>query len=179
MSKVVVCSDIHGDEVALEGVFEFVRQRGVDLVLCAGDVGLENPMVGHLLRNRPCGFVCVRGNCDSPFDFVEADLPVAPMCRSLKVNGRDVFLQHGHVDLLDFALGEGSIVISGHTHVGSLQKVNGLYYLNPGSVSRPRGRSERSIALIEEKSISLLRMEDFGVISCLALRDNGPKVLQN
>jgi len=44
---------------------------------------------------------------------------------------------------------EANIVLFGHTHVPYLEKVGGVWFMNPGSPTYPRGGSRPGYGLIE------------------------------
>ena len=49
----------------------------------------------------------------------------------------------------------GDIFLSGHTHVGSIEKIQGKIIANPGSISKPRGGSKKSYITIDKDKIAL------------------------
>ncbi len=57
-------------------------------------------------------------------------------------------MSHGHI-VSEPEYGHYDVVITGHTHITSLKKIGDTVCLNPGSASRPRGRSGASYATIE------------------------------
>lgn len=92
--------------------------------------------------------VNVKGNCDfstnTPYDRLE------------EVCGKKIFLTHGHrygVKENLFRLrykaleAQADIVLYGHTHIGQIDFEEGIWYINPGSVSQPRD-GDRSFAII-------------------------------
>ena len=52
----------------------------------------------------------------------------------------------------------GDVLISGHTHMPLAKKENGLWLINPGSTSWPRGGSKRSYAVvtIDDKNVDVM-----------------------
>lgn len=62
MTKAIVLSDLHGDEESLRAVMAM----DADLLMFAGDLGLKNPSVAMVLRNRSVPFVSVRGKLRQP-----------------------------------------------------------------------------------------------------------------
>lgn len=163
MGIAVVVSDIHGDEKALESVFCKALEIGASTIFCAGDLGLWNPALISILQCRPLPFICVRGNCDSPWDYDAAQLPIAPLYRSQKFGSHEIFITHGDRFSLPEDAGlsseKGMVIITGHTHVPSLSEADGRFYLNPGSVSRPRGRYRASYATLDDEAVSVLELE--------------------
>jgi predicted phosphodiesterase len=67
MPRIIVCSDVHGNVVALEAVLADIRQKGwPDALFVAGDLALSGPRPAEavaLLRSIP-GARFVKGNCD-------------------------------------------------------------------------------------------------------------------
>ncbi len=65
--RIVVCSDVHGNVVALEAVLQDIRRRAApDALIVAGDLALSGPRPAEalaLLRSLDAAFVM--GNCDS------------------------------------------------------------------------------------------------------------------
>ena len=75
----------------------------------------------------------------------------------LKVPGRVLLpvviqpdLTHGHHrDEAAKTLAPGNILLYGHTHVPDFTETDGVYYVNPGSVSIPKEGSRHSYLLFE------------------------------
>ena len=65
----------------------------------------------------------------------------------LHCDGLDLYLTHGHKWSPDNlpALREGTVFLSGHTHVKLDAEQNGIRCLNPGSVSIPKDGSHSCI----------------------------------
>ena len=53
----------------------------------------------------------------------------------------------------------GEIFLSGHTHVGIIEKVGDKIIANPGSISKPRGGSKKSYIIIDEENIELKTLD--------------------
>ncbi|MDY4889068.1 MAG: YfcE family phosphodiesterase [Sphaerochaetaceae bacterium] len=173
MSVTIILSDVHGDETSLNAVLLKAEKADASGILFAGDLGLASPGIMMLLKYRNIPFVCVRGNCDSPWDYQDASLPIAPLYRLMTACGRSVFITHGDRYCCPEDVGlpaeKGMIVITGHTHVPDLSFHDDIYWLNPGSISRPRGRSKASYAIIDDRSIRILGLEDDSCIASIEL----------
>jgi putative phosphoesterase len=66
--KIALISDIHGNDVALEAVLEDIARRGVDQIICLGDVIALGPQPRQVLdRLQALGCPCVLGNHDEDF----------------------------------------------------------------------------------------------------------------
>ena len=70
----------------------------------------------------------------------------------LFLNGRTVYLTHGHVinkeKTIPFV--QGGILLHGHTHIPACEDCGGFWYLNPGSVSIPKNGSKHSYMTCED-----------------------------
>ena len=60
------------------------------------------------------------------------------------------------------------MLIHGHTHVRAAQKKEAYYFLNPGSVSIPKGDGVRGY-MVYEDGVFTLKNLDGGVLATLAL----------
>jgi putative phosphoesterase len=63
--RIALISDIHGNEIALRGVINSIRQQGADEIVCLGDVatlGVAPGEVLDMLRSQGCP--CIAGNHD-------------------------------------------------------------------------------------------------------------------
>lgn len=159
--KIAVFSDTHGSLTALARVREHLL--GIDCFAHCGD-GLTE--LDELSRTFHSGYVFVRGNCD-PYSEI-------PLERTVTWNGVRVLLLHGHtvsgkMNLYYRAKSQDcSLVLYGHSHTASCEQHDGIWFVNPGSLSRPRGMKPGSCALI-----SL----DGGITQVEILYTNGTKDL--
>lgn len=141
MARVGVFSDTHG---RLDALPEFLERLGqLDSVFHLGDC-VEDAL--QLAMRLNSGFVSVRGNCD-PF-------AQAPLEQVIEWNGHRILLLHGHLYPGRLALWYKAkqencdVVCSGHTHVGSVERYDGILMVNPGSLSRPRDGKGPSCAIL-------------------------------
>jgi len=114
----------------------------VDHIVHAGDVGSESVLL-ELEGIAPV--TVVRGNTDPSY------LGVALPDRATPVLGGIRFaVVHEPAALHNWALPSDTVVVvTGHTHRPALGTDAGVLYLNPGSVSHPRGHEGRTIAIVE------------------------------
>lgn len=148
-----VISDIHG-QLSAEA---YKALQGSDYILCAGDS--ENRMVlAELETIAPT--ICVRGNCDR-YDLGPRVKDIA----SPILGGVRFRMVHRPEDI-GTVPEDVHVVIHGHTHVPREQYgKNGVLFLNPGSPSRPRGGSHKSLArlFVDEgkvKSVEFIDLEE-------------------
>lgn len=169
VQKVVITSDIHSNIDALKFIIDVCKEEKATLLLIAGDLEPSSLNFSILLQNAPCRCVCVRGNCDSLWSFKDYSLPCPPICTLQDYNGKNIFIYHGHcyVDP-PISLNQGDIIINGHTHVPLLEKRDGIIYLNPGSLAKPRNIEGATYAIIYDDIIEI-RKTNHKVIKSLKL----------
>ena len=98
-------------------------------------IAMLNPLKQELL--------CVRGNCDTEVDQMVLEFPILADYCFLELDGQTIFATHGH----HFnpqnppMLKDGDILLNGHTHIPANQNMGDYIYMNPGSVSIPKGNS--------------------------------------
>lgn len=136
-------SDTHGDVSIIEQVRAFYPL--MDVIIHCGDSELSHDHV--TLKD----VMIVGGNCDRDKHFAEEIV--------LPVDGSKVYITHGHLynvkhSILNLSYRaqevDADIVLFGHSHVLGAEIVNGILFVNPGSLLLPRGRKEKSFAIIEK-----------------------------
>jgi putative phosphoesterase len=139
-----VISDTHG-LVRPEVIEAF---RGVELIIHAGDVG--RPEVLTALQ-AVAPVVAVRGNVDrGEWAKKLPETEVVQLGRFLFYALHDV-----HKLDLDPAAAGFCAVISGHSHRPSVEELNGVLFLNPGSAGPGRFKLPVGVALLHLKDNSL------------------------
>lgn len=132
--KVLIVSDNHKDEYNLEELINMYENE-IDLWLHCGDSEFS---IDHPLWDT---YKTVRGNMDW-----ESQLPSV---RMETLEDTTFGLLHGHRHQVKFSLdamadvaaeNNASIIFYGHTHVAAVDKQAGVYFINPGSISQPRGQ---------------------------------------
>jgi len=160
--KILVLSDVHGNARTLQTALDSFEKE-CDLILMCGDYlnhGPRNPLtegwepkkVVEILKQRKNKITGVRGNCDAEVDEMLLTFPMMAPYANVFVEGKRIFAHHGHLytkeQLLEL-VPEGSIVVSGHTHVTVLEKSDGLVWFNPGSMTLPKCDDGQTCGLIE------------------------------
>ena len=110
------------------------RHRDADAVLFCGD-GADD--IAQMQRLFPeTAFYSVRGNCDFGC--------AAPLEQVLDLGGARILMAHGHTLHVKFGLWQAkqaarekkaNLLLFGHTHEALSEYDDGLYIVNPGSIS--------------------------------------------
>lgn len=161
--KYMILSDLHGSAFWCRRALDAFREEGAERLLLLGDLlyhGPRNDLPGEyapkqvipLLNDLSDRIFCVRGNCDTEVDQAVLGFPLLADYALLKVNGRVLFATHGHrwnASRLP-SLQPGDVLLHGHTHVPSWEEKDGIYVLNPGSVSLPKCGSCHGYMTLED-----------------------------
>ena len=93
----------------------------------------------------------VRGNCDAEVDQMVLGFPCLADYAEFEENGLRLFLSHGHLyDPYLFSHYKADVYFSGHTHIFTAEtNVDGVYCLNPGSTSLPKGGNPPTFGIYE------------------------------
>lgn len=141
--KLLIVSDSHG----LTDDLKEIKQKHfneISMMIHCGDSELEydHPSLD--------GFTTVRGNCDFDKSFAEELIE--------DIGSHKVFITHGHrysvkSTLLNLTyrakeLG-ANIVCFGHSHFLGAEIIDGILFINPGSIRLPRGREEKTYVIID------------------------------
>ncbi|GLC88376.1 metallophosphoesterase [Lysinibacillus piscis] len=140
--QMLVMSDTHRDS----GVIDKVRgyYPNADVLVHCGD--------SELAFSHPAleGMQKVEGNCDFDRAFPEEAV--------FEVGGTKIFVTHGHLFNVKMSLTSlnyrarelgAQIACFGHSHFLGAEMIGGILFLNPGSLLMPRGRKEKSFALVD------------------------------
>ena len=161
--KLMIASDLHGSAYYCEKMLERWKQEGADKLVLLGDLLYHGPrndlprdyapkQVIAMLSPLADKILCVRGNCEAEVDQMVLPFPVLADYAVLLVDGKTVYITHGHVinkaNPLPFA--KGDILLHGHTHVPTCEDCGGWYYVNPGSTSIPKEGSKHSYMTLED-----------------------------
>lgn len=119
--------------------------------------------------------LCVRGNCDTEVDQMVLDFPILSDTAWV-YDGEaklSLFMSHGHKYSPDDLppLTSGTVFLYGHTHVLGLYKVDGVTYINPGSVSLPKNNNPKTYG-VYEGGIFEIKELDGTVVKRFDLRKN-------
>lgn len=142
--KIFVISDTHGK---LDKVMEvWDRLTNVDLVIHLGDYEKDARYLEKVFETE---VISVKGNMDGSYS--DDDYKI------LETEYGKLLLTHGHMENvkmsplnLIYKAQELNckVALFGHTHQAVYEEVNGIYLVNPGSLSLPRDGSSGSYAVI-------------------------------
>lgn len=152
--KLLIASDIHGSAFWCEKLMQVLERERADKLILLGDLLYHGPrndlprgyapkQVIEMLSAQKDRILAVRGNCEAEVDQMVLPFSCMADCALLELDGITMYLTHGHLrspsDLPP--LKEGSVFLSGHTHVKLDEVRSGIRCVNPGSVSIPKDGS--------------------------------------
>lgn len=143
--KLLIASDIHGSINTTRKLIDLFNEGKFDYLVLLGDILYHGPRnqlpneynpkeVAILLNQYANNILCVKGNCDAEVDQMVLDFKIEPSIHMV-IDEYDCYLEHGH-HLSSYK--EGSIVLHGHTHIVRNETIDGVTYLNPGSITIPK-----------------------------------------
>ncbi len=167
--KILIVSDLHGRASSLKLLKKLLNDEKPDALLILGDFFAYGPRNGRPLDYDPWSLqkflsslslpsYGVKGNCDDEDEAVMIDY--APY-RSFYYQNKRFLMFHGDPLSLerikDF---RADVYLFGHTHFATLKRMNGFYYLNPGSLGYPKGGLPPSYGLLDKETIYLKNAEN-------------------
>ena len=161
--KILIASDIHGSSYYCGELVSAIERENPDRIILLGDILYHGPRndlpkeydpkkVIDMLNGYSEKILSVRGNCDSEVDQMVLDFPCLSEYSVLLEGNKTIFITHGHIFNSDNMpkIKAGDVLLHGHTHVTACEKLcNGVYYINPGSVSIPKNDTQRGYLLLE------------------------------
>ncbi len=139
---ILVVSDSHRLKQELVEIARHHRDEVTTFLHCGdSELGVSDPALAS--------YHVVRGNCDVFADF--------PKMLIVEADGLRICLVHGHKfdvkstlrDLQRTAKREGcQVACFGHSHETVAEEMDGVVMVNPGSIRLPRGRLEKTYALL-------------------------------
>ena len=152
--KLLIASDIHGSAYWCGRLCDELEKEHPDKLILLGDLLYHGPRndlprdyapkkVIPMLSALSQKIIAVRGNCEAEVDQMVLPFPCMADYAELLVDGKTFYLTHGHHANPQALppLPQGSVFLSGHTHVKLDKTVDGIRCLNPGSVSIPKDGS--------------------------------------
>lgn len=170
--KLLFLSDIHGVPSTLEAALKAGEGLGYDKIVLLGDLLYHGPRngvpnfydpvkVAKILNAHKHKIIAVRGNCDAEVDQMMFEFPMMSDYTVIDAGKETFFCTHGHLWNEENLppLGLGTVLAHGHTHIPvKLTLKCGLKVFNPGSVSLPKGGSERSFGYFDGNDYSVIEL---------------------
>ena len=170
--KILIASDLHGSAYWCGRLMERIDSENPDRIVLLGDLLYHGPRndlprdyapkeVIAMLSKLSERIIAVRGNCEAEVDQMVLPFPCMADYALLEADGVSMYLTHGHHHGPENlpALKEGTVLLSGHTHVKLDKVVDGIRCLNPGSVSIPKDGSN-SYMVFDNGAFQFCSLED-------------------
>lgn len=141
--RILVISDSHGSLRNIEKAIE--AQPDAKNIIFLGDGEKDIEEASYIYNDR--NFYVVKGNCDFFSNEKASDV--------VTINGTRIYFTHGNYmrdveNLVQSAKqGNAQIALYGHTHIAYTNYFDGVYVMNPGSITAPRDQSRGSYGIID------------------------------
>lgn len=165
--KILFVSDIHGSSYYAKKLKEIYFREQPDDIVVLGDLYYHGPRnelteeydpmkVADILNALKRNLYVIKGNCDAEVDemiseFAFYDSLLLDLC------GKKIFCTHGHkYNISKLPNEDFDIMAYGHFHTGFIKKDDdGHIFINPGSISLPKGSSVNSYIVMDDYGIFL------------------------
>ena len=161
--KYLIASDLHGSSHFIKKLKEQYLNSNCDRLILLGDLLYHGPRnslptdydtieSAKILNSLKDKIIVVRGNCDADVDQNMLEFSIIENNMILVDNDIVMYLTHG--DKYNTSnlppINNMDILIHGHTHIPVVEDIgNNKFYINPGSVSIPKGGSTNSYIIYE------------------------------
>ena len=174
--KYLIATDIHGSADSANVILKKFEKIKADKIILLGDILYHGPRndlpenynpkkVTELLNSVSDKIVAVQGNCDAEVDqmVLNFELHKEVLFENF---GKKYFLTHGHhINASEPAdLDVGTTVLHGHTHVIKKDIVDGVEYLNIGSITLPKNGTPKCYAVLDENGVKVYDLNDNEVV---------------
>jgi putative phosphoesterase len=146
----IIFSDTHGNyNLAAEAL---IAAGHVDLIFHLGDVASDAAMLEQIF-SRPVGKVA--GNCDPPGILPRELSTEIETVRVLLTHGDSYNVKSGLMSLRQRAVATNSqVVLYGHTHNAVVDEIDGILFINPGSLHQDSSFKSYARLIIENDRVS-------------------------
>lgn len=167
-ANILIISDSHGNTANLYRILKDFGSFCHALIFCGDGVYDLGMLIDSVFAGKseapilPPVIVLVQGNGDP--SSITSDFPPhlidIPKSAVIKAAGKNIYITHGHIQnvyygdsmLKEFADEAGCpVILHGHTHVARQTYLNGSHIICPGSISLPRGGTEKSFCVLTIK----------------------------
>ena len=149
MKRLLVLSDSHHNNNLIGEIIERIK-NDIEGVVFLGDVCDDIDIYKYVFTDLD--YYCVAGNCDYRSDYPSESI--------IEFHGKKILLTHGHrysvkssySNLIATAVSNDvNICLFGHTHEACIFEEQGIYFMNPGSISLPKGTTYKTYGIINIK----------------------------
>ena len=161
--KYLIASDLHGSSHFIKKLKERFIIHNCDQLILLGDLLYHGPRnslptdydtieSANILNSLKEYIVVVRGNCDANVDQNMLEFSIKENNMLIIDNNITMYLTHGDVYNTSNLppISNMDILIHGHTHIPIVEEIGeNKFYINPGSVSIPKGGSINSYIIYE------------------------------
>ena len=165
-----VVSDTHDNVEMVERAVEVLNSYELELVIHAGDI--VAPFTLKRFSGLRAKMVCVFGNNDGEKTLLakaasSLGIGISEQPLELEIGGRKILVFHGFggartTEIAARALastGEYDVVVYGHTHEASIERLGSALVLNPGEVfGGLSGRSTLAVVDLEKMEATLIEL---------------------
>ncbi len=160
--KILVISDTHKSTSNLIDLMEATK-GGFETIIHLGD--FFEDIIPFEKLYPGITFHYVRGNCDF-------DDPNAPLQKTISVMGKKIWLTHGHrysvkssFDRISYAAQEkeADVCLFGHSHHPASFYFENTLFMNPGSLSFPRGFPVASYGVLDISQYGVITPQIVGI----------------
>lgn len=126
--KIGILSDSHTKTTLHKEAVEHLLSKGVEYLLHAGDIMLEEHL--QVLEDAPVPYVCVYGNNDTSLISLQNLYNIHQEPYYFKIKDLNIKMMH----MPYYMSADADIVVSGHTHIFEASKSENTLFINPGEV---------------------------------------------
>ena len=165
-------TDLHGSLYYCKKMKEIFEKEKAEKLILLGDIlyhGPRNPLPKEyspsealkILNSLKDKIICVRGNCDSEVDQMVLEFPIMADYTIMNVDNINMFITHGHLYNKENVppINDEDVMVHGHTHIHTIEKMDIGTYINPGSISMPKENQENSYMIYENKKFTIKNLE--------------------
>jgi putative phosphoesterase len=142
--KIGILSDSHKKTELHKEAINHLRSLGVEYLLHAGDIMLEEHL--KMLADTGLPYACVYGNNDTSLIFLHGKYNIFQEPHYFKIEDLKIKMMH----MPYYMAADADLIVSGHTHMFEASLVNDTLFINPGEVcAREKPLSECALVIVE------------------------------
>lgn len=164
--KFLFASDVHGSVFDMNLLAERIAEEKPDKAIFLGDFcgRSEGKLFRKAVEKIAAPIIYVDGNCDDDATLARYGFSSGGIEHVDYAFGRRIYCTHGHIRnrfrVPDY-LTEGDVFCYGHLHTPFIEKQDGIWFVNCGSMARPRGGREKTYAVIED-GVARIKEGEYG-----------------